>query len=521
MSLPVFDTQGTLFGSLASVGAALFGEDDRFKLFAQKIWPHLAAARPALAECYRVDNGRPALEPVVMLGVVIFQFLERTPDRQTAELVKYHLGWKLALNLELGAKSFHPTSLVEFRRRLLEHDKARLAFEVVLGALQAEGLVPRKGRQRLDSTHVLGLVAEMSKLESMRETIRLALIELAGELGEERPDFWALIWERYVEHKLDYRSADAVLKEKHQQAGHDAHELLQWLEPLPAVIRDGRQASLLREVFGQYYVVSETKPTPVKSRPPGAIQNPHDPEAKWSAKGKGKEQKTWVGYKVQVAESIGPRPTEKNEPMRNFLTSVVTQEATASEDAGMKATLQAQADMGLERPTELLVDAGYVSAEAIVEAHAEGCDLVGPAKPSRGPEGGNCAEDFEVNVEERRAVCPAGHNNAQCSRLVEQATGKVCYRFEWGATCIGCALSLSCTGKENGRRTLVVGEHHTALQARRKEQKTEEFTERMHDRNAIEGTHSELVRGHGQRRARYRGLDKPRSFNKRRGFSLS
>ncbi len=68
MSLPDFDTQGTLFGSLISVGAALFPEGDRFKLFAQKIWPHLAAARPALAECYDADNGRPALEPVVMLA---------------------------------------------------------------------------------------------------------------------------------------------------------------------------------------------------------------------------------------------------------------------------------------------------------------------------------------------------------------------------------------------------------------------------------------------------------------------
>jgi len=36
---------------------------------------------------------------VVLLGVLILQFLERVPDRQAVELVKYHLGWKLALNL--------------------------------------------------------------------------------------------------------------------------------------------------------------------------------------------------------------------------------------------------------------------------------------------------------------------------------------------------------------------------------------------------------------------------------------
>jgi len=508
MSLPVFDTQGTLFGSLASVGAALFAEGDRFKLFAEKIWPQLAAARPALAECYHADNGRPALEPVVMLGVAIFQFLERTPDRQTAELVKYHLGWKLALNLEIGAKSFHPTSLVEFRRRLLEHDKARLAFEVVLKALQEEGLVPRRGRQRLDSTHVLGLVSAMSKLESIRETVRLALIELSEQLPEQRPDFWALFWERYVEHKLDYRSTDMVFKEKHQQAGADAQRLLRWLEPLPAAIREGRQVRLLREVFGQYYVVSEQAVTPVKEHAAGVVQNPHDPEAIWCTKGKADAKKEWIGYKVQVAESLGPRRTQKSEPTRNFVTAIVTQAATESDDAGMEATLETQAQMGLEKPTELFVDAGYVSAGAIVEAQAQGRELVGPARPSPHAASGTNAEQFDVCVEERRATCPAGHQNTQCSRLEEKASGKVSYRFEWSTHCRHCELRVKCVGKGQSHRTLVVGEHHTALQTRRNEQKTDEFARRMYDRNGIEGTQSELVRAHGLRKARYRGKAK-------------
>jgi transposase len=509
MSLPVFDTQETLFGSLASVGAALFADGDRFKLFAQKIWPHLAAARPALAECYRADNGRPALEPVLMLGVVIFQFMERAPDRQAAELVKYHLGWKLALNLELGAKSFHPTSLVEFRKRLLAHKKARLAFEVILTALREEGLVPRKGKQRLDSTHVLGLVSAMSKLESIRETLRLALLELAKRLPEpERPDFWPLFWERYVEHKLDYRSADMVFQEKHQQAGADALQLLRWLEPLSAAIREGRQAALLREVFGQYYVVCEQAVTPVKVHAPGAVQNPHDPEATWCTKGKSGAKKDWIGYKVQVAESVGAPRTAKTEPTHNFLTSVVTQAATESDDAGMKASLEAQAQMGLEKPAELLVDAGYVSATALVEAQDEGRELVGPARPSPRSAEGASSEDFAVCVEERRATCPAGHQNTQCSRLEEKTTGKVSYRFEWSTHCHACALREKCVGKGQSHRTLVVGEHHTALQERRQEQKTEAFAQRMQERNAIEGTHSELVRAHGQRRARYRGQAK-------------
>ena len=107
MSLPKFDTQGSLFESLGSIAADLFDKKDKYKLFATKVWPLLAGQREELAQCYEPGNGRPGIEPVVLLGVLIFQFLERVPDRQAAELVKYHLGWKLALNLELKADGFH------------------------------------------------------------------------------------------------------------------------------------------------------------------------------------------------------------------------------------------------------------------------------------------------------------------------------------------------------------------------------------------------------------------------------
>jgi len=54
----------------------------------------------------------------------------------------------------------------------------------------------------------------------------------------------------------------------------------------------------------------------------------------------------------------------------------------------------------------------------------------------------------------------------------------------------------------------VVGQYHTLLQKRRREQNTPLFVERMKIRNGIEGTQSELVRAHGLRRARYRGKAK-------------
>jgi hypothetical protein len=98
--------------------------------------------------------------------------------------------------------------------------------------------------------------------------------------------------------------------------------------------------------------------------------------------------------------------------------------------------------------------------------------------------------------------------------LEEKTSGKVSYRFEWSsADCVNCPLRKQCMKTDHKHRTLVVGEHHAVLQERRREQKTEPFKERLKHRNAIEGTQSELVRAHGLRRARYRGLPKTKLQN--------
>jgi hypothetical protein len=312
-----------------------------------------------------------------------------------------------------------------------------------------------------------------------------------------------------VESKLDYKSTEIVFKQKLQQAGEDSWRLLRWLEPLATDVRQGRQVELLRRLFGEYYTIAETEEiTPVKEHGAGVVQNPHDPEAQWSAKGHGKARHEWIGYKVQVAENIGAKPEKKGEPARNFVTSLVTQSAIESDDAGLPATLAAQSRSQLAPPAELYVDGAYVSAAGLSQAEKEGRQLVGPAQPSAHKGRGYRTEDFAVEVEARRAVCPAGKENTQCSRLGERQSGKVSYRFEWSAHCHNCSLRERCVGEDQKHRTLVVGEHHSFLQARRREQQTDAFRQRMHTRNGIESTQSELVRAHGLRKARYRGKAK-------------
>jgi hypothetical protein len=61
MSLPDFKGQAQLFGIYGPAGLELASED-RYRLFAEKIYPLLVGARPELEKCYCEDNGRPAVE---------------------------------------------------------------------------------------------------------------------------------------------------------------------------------------------------------------------------------------------------------------------------------------------------------------------------------------------------------------------------------------------------------------------------------------------------------------------------
>ena len=378
-------------------------------------------------------------------------------------------------------------------------------MRAVLEALQKEGLVPKRSKQRLDSTHVLSAVRDLSALECVRETMHLALEELGARLAEsERPDFWELFWERYVQSKLDYRAGQELLKNKHYQAGEDCRRLLQWLEPMAPELRYGPKVELLREVFEQQYVVKSAEVQAVKEHAPGVVRTPHDPDAQWSAKGQGIEKKSWVGYKVQVAESL----PEEAKALYNFDRH---SKGHSQRRSRLNETLRDQTLSGLQRPTELYVDGAYVSAPRLQEAKNQSWELIGPAQPSANHSGLGSAfriEAFEIDIAQRRARCPSGFLSTQCSRIQESKRQKVSFRLEWSYHCRNCLLRSQCVPAGQSHRTIIVGQYHELLQQRRRDQQSPQFKKRMQQRNAIEGTISELARAHGLRRSRYRGFAK-------------
>jgi transposase len=494
------------------VPKAVFKSAGFFVFFALTIYPVLEERRSDLESLYKADNGRPPIDPVRMLAAAILQFLERLPDRQAAQAMQYDTRWRLALHLHEGQCACDPSSLSIFRDRLLSGKKERLAFDAVLQLLVDKGWVAKRSKQRIDSTHVCGLLARMSRLERARETIRLVLI--AVEREGELPEHWAPMWETYLESKIDVRIGTETLKAKSLQAAGDMETILTWALEQGDHWTQAESIRVLKRVFEENYETDESgQKQQRRAQPAGAVHNPHEPQAQWSSKSTTKD-KEWVGYKTQVAETVQDEPRERGEPTRNFIAAIVTQEAIASDKAGLVEVLAQESSFGLEPPSVTYVDGAYVSAQALKDHHDEGRELMGPAPAS--PDRGKVftVEAFEVNVAEKSAVCPAGEANTQCSRLEEGKTGKVSYRFEWnGKLCGSCPRRDECVSPSQSHRTLVVGEHHSLLQSRRKEMNTEAYKKEMHRRNGIEGTQSELVRAYGLRKARYRGLAKVRLQN--------
>jgi hypothetical protein len=399
--------------------AFLLAAVDPYRLFAQKVMPVLVEARPLLAQLYCGDNGRPGIEPVLLLAVGLLQFWERVPDAQAVALLNWHLGWAFAVGWPIGQEPFHPSALSRFRQRLLQHKQAALVFEQLVKALVACGLVKGQTSRRLDSTFILGLVSHMGRLECVRETLRLALEELNPQAPSQgRPTLWPVWWERYVESQLDYRAEPAVLQAKLRQAGEDMAGVLAWINPSPsAAWAIGAKVQLLRRVFAEQFDVSAAAaqtpdPWPKEKTPAGAVKNPHDPQAQWAKKGSGAQKKEVVGYKVQVCETAQEQPLAKGQPTQQFLLAVETQLATASDERGLDLVAEAQARLSLAQAPITYVDAAYISGAKLAQAKAEGRELIGPAPGPPHREGRYSAADFDVRFDPLRAYCPAGHLHA-------------------------------------------------------------------------------------------------------------
>lgn len=179
------------------------------------------------------STGQPALAPWRLAWVTLLQFRERLADRQAAEAVRARIDWKYLLGLELTDPGFDFSVLSEFRDRLLAgHAEMRL-LDILLERCRADGLLPARGQQRTDATHVLAAIRVLNRLELVGETLRAALNTLATEAPAWLQGVVPAVWyTRYATRIEDTRLPHSEAKRAAyaQTVGEDGFALLDALD---------------------------------------------------------------------------------------------------------------------------------------------------------------------------------------------------------------------------------------------------------------------------------------------------
>ncbi len=460
------------------------------------------------------QNGQPAYTPWRLALVCIMQFMESLSDRQAADAVRGHIDWKYILSLPLTDPGFDYSILSEFRARLLAGGAEQKLLDILLTQLREAELLKTHKRQRTDSTHVLGAIRTLNRLETLGEGMRVALDSLAVVAPDWlatniQPDWF----DRYGRRVENYRlpKLDSEREALGSTIGADGLALLdaiydptapQWLRQIPGV-------ETLRQIWVQQFYAPEpdvrVKWRTVKDMPPStiAIHSPHDVEAHYSSK----RSIDWVGYKVHMTEIC-------DEDSPRFITNVHTTLSTITDEQAVEPIHSRLEEKDL-LPDEHLLDAGYPTAENLVNSLTQyNIEIIGPVRSDPSwqtkAQQGFDSSNFQIDWDNEKVTCPQGHQSTKWL-LGLDVSGKPVIRVRFnGVTCRNCPVRSSCTKSKTEPRelTLLPQVQHIALQTRRQTQKTPEWKATYNQRAGIESTHSQGIRRSALRQSRYIGLKK-------------
>jgi transposase len=275
------------------------------------------------------------------------EFVEGLTDRQAAEAVRARIDWKDALALELDDPGFDFSVLSAFRARLVQSSAEQRLLDILLERCQERGYLKARGRQRTDSTHVLGALRVLDRLERVAETLRAALNALAREAPDWlqhqiSPDWYARYRQRIEEYRLpkgqEARHAYAL------QVGHDGQHLLTCLasDDAPQTVQQLPEVETLRVIWQQQFAQGEDGQKRRLRDPKSLasaseiIESPDETEARFATK----RGMHWVGYKVHLTETC-------DDEAPHLITQVSTTPAPATDVAQLLPIQEALAQQNL------------------------------------------------------------------------------------------------------------------------------------------------------------------------------
>ena len=439
--------------------------------------------RSTVATHYSPDQGRPAEDPVLMLKLEFLQYHDNLSDRQVIGRAQTDVAYRYFLGVPMKKELPDPSSLCVFRGRL-GVEGHRGVFQAIVTQAREHGLV--KDRLRLkDATHVIAdvaiptplallaqardkLLAAAEPFDTLRVTGERARIEAIRTTTEGQNDELRLI-----------------ARMTHLR------EIVAWVDELRPP-----EAAALR---GRWEVLEATRRLAHK-----ILADQENPKAGDRTRStvdadnrRGWHHQWFDGYLLDVMMDADSE----------VLTAVEVLPGNGDEAANASVLVREEESSQGNKIEALSIDSVAFQGPVLEELQdPEGLalDLYVPPKPES-PSPYFPPQDFQEDVPQGNLTCPAGQTTTSRERNAHDTGWK--YRFPRQA-CAGCPLRDRCMAnlpKTTGR-TVIKNEYEEQYQRMRAKAQTPEYAAVRSEHPKIERKLSELVRRHGARRTRYRGL---------------
>jgi hypothetical protein len=442
-------------------------------------------------------RGTPPKPPALLAMVTLLQAYTGLSDAAAVEQSVFDRRWQMVLGCEgVDKPPYSQGTLVDFRRRLIEHDMDRRLVERTVELAKTTGgfghkalrvsldSAPLWGAGRVEDTfnligHALDMVVQCAaaiqkvRVEAIHAAANLELLgnsslKAALDIDWDDPDQQQAALHRLLDEVERLKSwlVKALPEEEHTPALAEALALLarvieQDIEPDP----DGNGARIRRGVSRNRRI----------SASDGDMRH-----------GRKSRSRVINGFKRHLLIDLDSR----------LILGATVRPANEPEHA---ATAELQQDAAMYGPVEeLAIDRGYLASDWVASLHEQGVPVI--SKPWRTRNGGrHTKDDFKIDLTNRRVTCPAG--------AVAEIRPSGVARFRAG-TCDACAQRSRCTRAKPGRgRSVSMHPREELLVQLRQAKKTSAGRRKLRERTRVEHALAHVCRRQG-RRARYRGVRK-------------
>ena len=433
---------------------------------------------------YCPDNGRSNVPVAILIGLCILKEWRNLTDAELLGSLEWDIRYQFALDVNAKEADVCQKTLHNFRVLVTTNRMAEKVFADITGKIIREaGLSTAK--QRLDSTHVVSNMANLSRLGLFVRTMEKFLTRLQKAHPETFSRLPAMYREVYLERAgyfADVKSSKA--KRRLEKCARHLFDLVDRFrgDHDVEIMHDYR---LMTRLLDEQCEITENAAEPVVLKKPAdvsaeSLQNPSDPDATYGHKGK--------GYKASLAETCGEKNTFQ------VITDVALENANQPDAKDVVPVLE-RLEAQDTKPEELFADAGYGSGENLLHAKERGVDLSAPMTSGSKPQENHVhIDDFVFDLDWTRVLaCIKDHAPAKTGLT---PNGKDVFAVFEESACGRCEFNPVCPIKrhKNGTFRLRVARKTVASASRRCEQETELFKKRYKIRSGIEATISEANR---------------------------